>query len=261
MHGGSPSLLGHTSCHQDWTTRLRNWHEESTSHKFHSCQVWVACWNLREQRLCLQNKIAEYDACHNMKSGASRQMVVSSKRLWRASKDNAVNSWQPKSKFVCLRLIVVSNEVSAVLQEKYRTWNKTANTNIHNYTQLTWTALQLLQLFDLNLSLLEKRLHILLSHLLEHCGQRSKLYRLYTASLAMSGCRHNCNYSSDSSSNKLTSMGHSFQKAAEQMLCQCNKCKPDPRGQVVLQNPSRNCAPLKTWNDVSSRLQSVPSCS
>ena len=74
--------------------------------------------------------------------------------------------------------------------------------HIHNYTQLTWTALQLLQLFDLNLSLLEKRLHILLSHLLEHCGQRSKLYRLYTASLAMSGCpssylfpscRHNCN--------------------------------------------------------------------
>ena len=129
MHGGSPSLLGHTSCHQDWTARLRNWHEKSTSHKFHSCQVWVACWKLREQRLCLRNKIAEYDACHNMKSGASRQMVVSSKRLWRASKDNAMNSWQPKSKVLCLRLIVVSNEVSAVLQEKYRTWNKT-------YTQL-----------------------------------------------------------------------------------------------------------------------------
>lgn len=180
MHGGSPSLLGHTSCHQDWTARLRNWHEESTSHKFHSCQVWVACWKLREQRLCLRNKIAEYDACHNMKSGASRQMVVSSKRLWRASKDNAVNSWQPKSKVLCLRLIVVSNEVSAVLQEKYRPWNKTANTNIHNYTQLTHGLrfnCQLLQLFDLNLSLLEKRLHILLSHLLEHCGQRSKLYR------------------------------------------------------------------------------------
>ena len=74
-------------------------------------------------------------------------------------------------------------------------------------------------------------------------------------------CKHNRNYSSDSTNNKLTSIGHSFQKAAEQMLCQCNKCKPDPRGQVVLQNPSSNFAPLKTLYDTNSCSQAVPNCS